>query len=94
HIDQNPLAFGLPLPEGVLGTTTATGADSSNTAADDNTRITPMKAACVSCHDQLFSINHATGHVTGSGAAAVENCIACHKTGLLQGVDYSHRPVR
>ena len=94
HIDQKPLAFGLPLPEGVLGTTTATGADASNAAADDNTRITPMKAACLSCHDQLFAINHATGHVTGSGATAVENCVACHKTGLLQGVDFSHKPVR
>ena len=93
HIDQKPLAFGLPLPEGVLGTTTATGADASNAAADDNTRITPMKAACLSCHDQLFAINHATGHVTGSGATAVENCVACHKTGLLQGVDFSHKPV-
>jgi OmcA/MtrC family decaheme c-type cytochrome len=94
HIDQNPLPFGLPLPEGALGTTTATGADANNAAVDDNTRITPMKAACVSCHDQLFAINHANGHVTGSGAAAVEGCIACHKTGLLQGVDFSHKAVR
>jgi len=94
HIDQTPLAFGLPLPEGVLGTTTATGADANNAAAEDNTRITPMKAACVSCHDQLFAINHADGHVTGTGATAAEGCIACHRTGLLQGVDFSHKAVR
>ena len=94
HIDRNPPVFGLPLPEGALGTTTSTGADPNNAAVDDNTRITPIKAACVSCHDQLFAINHANGHVTGSGAAAAEFCLGCHKTGLLQGVDYSHRAVR
>ncbi len=94
HVASDPIVYGLPLPDGVLGTTTATGADANNAAADDNTRITPIRAACLSCHDTLFSTTHATGHITGSGAAAVESCVACHKTGLLQGVDFAHKPVR
>jgi OmcA/MtrC family decaheme c-type cytochrome len=94
HIVQNPAAFGLPLPDGALGTTTATGADANNAAGDDNSRITPMQASCLSCHDQATAATHASGYVTGSGATAAEGCVACHKTGLLQGVNYSHRPVR
>jgi len=50
-----------------------------------------MTAACVSCHDTAFAIGHAAGHVTGSGAAAVEGCVACHRNGLLQEVGYSIR---
>ncbi len=94
HVTKNPIVYGLPLPDGVLGTTTATGTDANNAAVDDNTRITPIRAACLSCHDTTFSTNHAAGHVAGSGAAAVESCVACHSTGLLQGVDFAHRPVR
>ncbi len=94
HVEKKPLAYGLPLPAGTLGTTTATGADANNAAADDNTRVPPMTATCISCHDRVFAINHATGHVAGSGAGAVEGCTACHATGLLQGVDFAHKPIR
>lgn len=90
HVDQKPLVFVLPLPEGVLGTTTATGADASNAAGDDNTRTRPMKAACVSCHDTATAVSHANSQTVSAG----ELCIACHKTGLLREVNSSHRPVR
>lgn len=94
HIDQTPSVFGLPLPNGVLGTTTATGTDANNAAADDNTRTTPMQASCLSCHDQSAAVTHAGGYVTGSGATSAEGCLACHKTGLLRAPDLAHRPVR
>lgn len=94
HIDRTPPVFGLPLPDGALGTTTGTGADANNAAADDNTKLAPMTASCVSCHDDRFTLNHAAGHVTGSGAAVQESCVACHKPGLLQGVDFVHKAVR
>jgi OmcA/MtrC family decaheme c-type cytochrome len=94
HVEKSPIAYGLPLPAGTLGTTTATGADANNAAADDNVRVPPMTAACISCHDTPFAIGHAAGHVAGSGAAAVEGCTSCHATGLLQGADFAHRPVR
>ncbi len=95
HVTKNPIVYGLPLPDGVLGTTTLTGATISGGVTTFTSTIQPpMTAACVSCHDTTFSINHAAGHVAGSGAAAVEGCVACHATGLLQGVDFAHKPVR
>jgi OmcA/MtrC family decaheme c-type cytochrome len=92
HVDSADL--GLPLPAGLLGTTTATGEDKNNAAKDDNSRMPPIAATCLSCHDTGFAANHAAGHITGSGASATEGCVACHKTGLLQGLDFAHKPVR
>ena len=95
HVAKDPIAYGLPLPDGVLGTTALTGATiSGGTTTFTSTIQPPMTAACVSCHDTTFSINHAAGHVSGSGATATESCVACHTTGLLQGVDFAHKPVR
>jgi OmcA/MtrC family decaheme c-type cytochrome len=95
HVAKDPLAYGLPLPDGVLGTTTLTGATIAGGVTTFTSSIQPpMTAACVSCHDTLFAVNHAAIHVTGSGASSVEGCTACHATGLLQGADFAHKPVR
>ena len=95
HIKQDPLVYGVPLPDGVLGTTTLTGATFSGTTPTFAATIQPPTvAACLSCHDNGFDVDHAALHVTGSGAAAVEFCVACHQTGLVQAVDAVHRPVR
>ncbi|MEK6655404.1 MAG: OmcA/MtrC family decaheme c-type cytochrome [Thermodesulfobacteriota bacterium] len=95
HVTKDPLSYGLPLPDGVLGATTLTGATIAGGVTTFTSTIQPpITAACVSCHDTTFAIGHAAGHVTGSGAAAVEGCAACHKPGLLQGIDFAHKPVR
>jgi len=95
HVTKDPISYGLPLPDGVLGATTLTGATISGGVTTFTSSIQPpMTAACVSCHDTTFAIGHATSHVTGSGVTAVEGCVACHKPGLLQGVDFAHKPVR
>ena len=90
HIDAEPLVFGLPLPANVLGTTTSTGADTDNNAADDNVRIKPIKATCFACHDTQVVSDHADLHTASTG----ESCIICHRVGLLFGVDNAHKPLR
>ncbi|MDO8722579.1 MAG: OmcA/MtrC family decaheme c-type cytochrome, partial [Syntrophales bacterium] len=90
HIDAEPLVFGLPLPADVLGTTTSTGTDTNNNAADDNVRIKPIKATCFACHDTQVVSDHADIHTASTG----ESCIICHKVGLLFGVDNAHKPLR
>ncbi|MFZ3114819.1 MAG: OmcA/MtrC family decaheme c-type cytochrome [Syntrophales bacterium] len=101
HVDGDPPRFALPLPANVLGSTTAVGADPNNAAVDDNVRTTPMKAACLSCHDNISQwsaipqfgiLVHVPGNATDANGA--ELCLSCHRTGLLQSPDLAHRPVR
>jgi len=100
-VDGDPLSFALPLPTNVLGSTTAMGVDPNNAAVDDNVRTTPMKAACLSCHDNISQwsaipqfgiLVHAPGSATAANGA--ELCLNCHRTGLLRAPDLAHRPVR
>jgi len=84
--------FGLPLPAGVLATSTATGTDANNAVTDDNIRgLLPVKSACISCHDTAFAGVHADNH---TAPAVGELCVTCHRTGLLLGPDIVHRPIR
>jgi len=95
HIEGDPILYGLPLPDGVLGTKTLTGATISGTTPTFTATIQPPgTATCLSCHDTGFELNHTASHVTGSGAAAQEFCVACHQTGLLQAVDTAHKPLK
>jgi OmcA/MtrC family decaheme c-type cytochrome len=86
HIDNK--ASALPLPDGVLGTTTSTGAKQNDNS--DNVRVQPITATCVSCHD---SANTAT-HVADKVSSNRETCLQCHATGLTLGADNAHFPRR
>jgi len=76
-----------PTANGILGTTTATGASPGDAA--DNLRITPTAAVCSSCHDRLGPEVHMTG--VGGGqfsvtqaaidGSAPEICQICHGPG-------------
>jgi len=76
-----------PTTNGILGTTTSSGASASDAA--DNLRATPTAAVCSSCHDSTFAQTHITG--VGGGqlsvtqaaidASAEEVCRGCHNPG-------------
>ena len=82
HIDTT--ASGLPLKDGVLGTTTSTGTTPNDDA--DNVRIQPMTAVCTSCHDSVNTAGHAADKTSGGN----ETCTVCHTSGLLLGADLAH----
>ncbi len=90
HTDDG---YTLPLPSGVLGTTIDTGADLQSPV--DDTVITPVSAACSSCHDGAESISHMTlqgGSFNTTQEAidngtVVETCSVCHGEG--RGADVS-----
>ena len=74
----------LPLPANVRGSL-KTGTTGTSL---DGTRVLPIKAACVACHEDPLVATHADSKVV-SGA---ETCATCHGTGLLMGVDFVHLP--
>jgi len=88
--------FRLPLAEGVLGTTTDTGADRADPADDIVT--TPVTAVCASCHDG----DEAAAHMVALGGSfeasqadiddgiVVETCNTCHATGRSADVAELH----
>ncbi len=86
HIDR--VASGLPLPAGVLGTTTSTGAKPNDDS--DNVRIQPMTSTCTSCHDS----DNTAGHAADKTSGGQETCLTCHTSGLLLGADLAHFPTR
>jgi OmcA/MtrC family decaheme c-type cytochrome len=86
HIDN--LTSGLPLPDGALGTTIATG-DKLNDNSD-NVREQPITATCTSCHDSAGAAVHVADKVVGGR----ETCLQCHATGLMMDTYNAHFPVR
>ncbi|MCB1703681.1 MAG: OmcA/MtrC family decaheme c-type cytochrome [Halioglobus sp.] len=88
--------YTLPLPSGVLGTTIDTGADLQSPV--DDTVITPVTAACSSCHDGAEAASHMTlqgGSFNTTQAAidngtVVETCSLCHGEGRVSDVSVVH----
>jgi len=76
----------FPLPAGVAGSL-ITG--STNTSVD-GTPVLPMKATCMSCHEDQIWQDHADSE-TVSGA---EMCNSCHSTGLTYSPANAHQPAQ
>jgi OmcA/MtrC family decaheme c-type cytochrome len=89
HIDATPITYGLPLPEGVVGTSVSTGEIPDDSS--DDVKVLPMTATCTSCHDDT---TFTAPHVANQTVGGVERCAVCHTTGLLLGPDFAHEPVR
>lgn len=93
HTDDG---FTLPLPSGVLGTTTNTGDDLQSPI--DDTVISPTTAVCSSCHDG----EEAGAHMVANGGSfntsqealdsdkVVETCNVCHGAGRVADVSEVH----
>jgi len=93
HTDDG---FTLPLPSGVLGTTTNTGDDLQSPI--DDTVISPTPAVCSSCHDG----EEAGAHMVANGGSfntsqealdsgnVVETCNVCHGAGRVADVSEVH----
>tara|TARA_B100001540_G_scaffold233784_1_gene207977 strand:+ start:1008 stop:3281 length:2274 start_codon:yes stop_codon:yes gene_type:complete len=89
--------FGLALADGVLGTTVDTGADHTDPA--DDTVVSPMAAACASCHDSDVAAAHmesqgasfATSQAALDSGAVVETCVVCHGEGKANDAWVSHQ---
>ena len=81
YVAKTPIAYGIPLPAGAIGT------DLDNVGTVRN----PTASACVTCHtDTTFT----APHVANQTAGTTEFCASCHTTGLLVGPDFAHQPVR
>ena len=107
---HKPGTFGVPVPEGALATTdrTTTGDPDEDRAAIQGARdsvpndtdlvITPVSAACYSCHDS----SSAATHMELNGGAVkkpradvaalqmVESCSVCHGAGRTADVISVH----
>lgn len=83
HVDST---YQLPLTANVNGSL-KTGATSTSL---NGTRVLPVKAACVACHENLDASTHADSKVV----SGVETCATCHGPGLLTSVNAVHLPVR
>jgi OmcA/MtrC family decaheme c-type cytochrome len=88
--------YTLPLVSSALGTTVDTGRDLQN--PNDDTVVTPITAACSSCHDDTV----AGAHMTSNGGSfsttqpaiddgdVVEECTICHGSGNIADVAEVH----
>jgi OmcA/MtrC family decaheme c-type cytochrome len=84
HTDDG---YTLPLPSGVLGTTTDTGLD--HESPFDDTVTTPITSACSSCHDGSDAAAHmvnmggsfSTSQEAIDAGDVVETCNTCHGAG-------------
>ena len=74
HVNDS---YELPLPAGVLATTTP---------RDLWTPTQPIAAACLSCHDDDSTANHAYANTTFFG----ESCVTCHGEGADFAVSKVH----
>ncbi|HEY3490594.1 MAG TPA: OmcA/MtrC family decaheme c-type cytochrome [Candidatus Deferrimicrobiaceae bacterium] len=93
HVDSLPLTFGVPLKAGMLPVTVSRGAIQNDSA--DDTKIGPIRASCVPCHDSpTFPLPHILLQTTGSASNPTELCANCHSTGLLLGPDFAHEAVK
>ena len=93
HTDDG---YKLPLPEGVLATTTDPGSDIADPG--DDTVTTPITSACSSCHNTAS----ANAHMEGNGGSfnttqtaidngsVVERCNDCHSSGRSFSVETVH----
>ncbi|MDP1900290.1 MAG: OmcA/MtrC family decaheme c-type cytochrome [Rubrivivax sp.] len=89
--------WAAPTASGILGTTVASGA--SSTDAADNLRISPTAAVCSSCHDSVPARAHMENPPNGGsfsstqaalGSAAGETCVLCHGAGKVFDVKTLH----
>ena len=100
HIDGT---FELPLPEGRLGTTIATGSTYGppkviDTDPSNDLKITPIAATCSACHDDRETREHMIrgGARFGVLQAAIdsgrvrERCVSCHGPGRSRDVRKEH----
>ncbi len=94
---HNEQGFQLPLADSVLGTTVDTGADLSDPR--DDTVVTPIAAACSSCHDGASSKAHmsttggasfATSQAAIDSGLVQEQCTLCHGPGRSSDVSQVH----
>jgi OmcA/MtrC family decaheme c-type cytochrome len=86
-----------PTANGLLGTTIASGA--SSTDPTDNLRVSPTAAVCASCHDSPVARLHMQDPSTGGtfsvtqaalNVAPVEACTFCHGDGKILDVKTVH----
>ncbi len=89
--------WAAPTANGILGTTIASGA--STTDASDNLRISPTAAVCTSCHDDVSTKAHIKNPGNGGSfgvteaalaAGAGEGCVLCHGAGAVFDVKTVH----
>jgi OmcA/MtrC family decaheme c-type cytochrome len=91
-------AWAAPIANGILGTTIASGASTTDPA--DNLRISPTAAVCASCHDNPVARLHMQDPSSGGSfsatqaalnAGAGEGCVLCHGDGRVLDVKTVHR---
>ena len=93
HTDSG---YTLPLPAGVLATTTNTGVDHQSPV--DDTVTSPVSAVCSSCHDDgdaashmvFFGGNFDTSQQAIDDGEVVEQCTTCHGVDKPQAVGLMH----
>ncbi len=89
--------WAAPVAGGILGTTIASGASTTDPA--DNLRISPTAAVCSSCHDGVADRAHMQdpgngGNFSATQAALLagpaEGCVLCHGSGAIFDVQTVH----
>lgn len=90
---HKPNTFVLPLKDGVLATTVATGASRSDPS--DDTNVTPTSAVCSACHDGGLARTHMEQNggwfaMSGDPGTYDETCAVCHGPGRLADVAEVH----
>jgi OmcA/MtrC family decaheme c-type cytochrome len=109
HINTaNDRTYQVPLVQGTLGTTTQTASpdlagdvqaiEAALATPDDDLKVTPMAAACSSCHNDQTTMAHITQNggafdVTQAmidSGAVFETCTVCHSAGSLADVQAVH----